>query len=295
MTNEQLITARSIATSCAESISLPLGSRVWKGAAGDFSGAGVGSSLDFQDHRNYVPGDDPRHINWQAYARTGNYTMKLFREEVRPMVDIILDVSKSMFFESAKARRSAEIFYTIVTSAMQAGASLKIYLIKGDVARAIPIEAVLSDQWFGIAESLTPHSPEAESAAPNLETIPLRSNTIRVFISDLLFPGDPNLIVSHLSQRHGSLIILAPFCQQEANPDWQGNYEFIDAESGNSQPHRIEPSALLNYKKTYKNHFSMWHNAARRHQAPLARIPAEPDLMPALQVDAIKSGALTFN
>ena len=49
-----------------------------------FSGSGTGSSLDFQDHRAYSPGDDPRHINWQAYARTGSYTMKLFREEVRP-------------------------------------------------------------------------------------------------------------------------------------------------------------------------------------------------------------------
>ncbi|MFN9663179.1 MAG: DUF58 domain-containing protein, partial [Akkermansiaceae bacterium] len=26
--------------------------------------------MDFQDHRSYSPGDDPRHINWQAYART---------------------------------------------------------------------------------------------------------------------------------------------------------------------------------------------------------------------------------
>ncbi|MEJ6642028.1 MAG: DUF58 domain-containing protein [Akkermansiaceae bacterium] len=40
----------------------------------------MGSALYFQDHRAYSPGDDPRHINWQAYARTGQYTMKLYRE-----------------------------------------------------------------------------------------------------------------------------------------------------------------------------------------------------------------------
>ncbi|HAT20298.1 MAG TPA: hypothetical protein DCS85_09105, partial [Verrucomicrobiales bacterium] len=102
--------ALASASVCAEKLRLPLRSRVWKGQAGEFLGAGVGSSLDFQDHRSYAPGDDPRHINWQAYARTGHYTMKLYREEVRPVVDLVFDVSESMFFEPAKARRSCELF-----------------------------------------------------------------------------------------------------------------------------------------------------------------------------------------
>ncbi|MEM1296600.1 MAG: DUF58 domain-containing protein, partial [Verrucomicrobiota bacterium] len=90
----------------ADLFKLPLGKRTWRGMTGDFQGSGVGSSLDFQDHRAYAPGDDPRHINWQAYARSGNYTMKLYREEVRPLIDVIFDVSDSMFFEPTKKRRS---------------------------------------------------------------------------------------------------------------------------------------------------------------------------------------------
>ena len=65
--------------------------------------------MDFQDHRSYSPGDDPRHINWQAYARTGSYTLKLFREEIRPIVDLVLDVSPSMFFTPEKDKRSTEL------------------------------------------------------------------------------------------------------------------------------------------------------------------------------------------
>src|SRR5678815_4777076 len=72
---------------------LPLRQRVWRGGSGVFMGRGTGASLDFQDHRAYAPGDDPRHINWQAYARTGQYSMKLFREEGRALIDIVLDVS----------------------------------------------------------------------------------------------------------------------------------------------------------------------------------------------------------
>ena len=289
MTKDQLQQSRIKATACAENVSLPLRSRVWRGMAGEFSGAGAGSSLDFQDHRNYVPGDDPRHINWQAYARTGSYTMKLYREEVRPIVDIVLDVSDSMFFEEEKAIRVAELFYTIVSSSIQAGAATNIHLLKGSSHRQIPLEAVLSDQWFSIANDLADDKP---NQAPNLETLPLRPNTIRVFISDLLFPGDANPMIRHFTQRQGSLIILCPFSQSEVNPDWQGNYEFVDAESNTRHPHRIEPSVLRDYKQTYNQHFSLWYNSALKHQSPLARVPSHIDLMEALQLDAIKSGAL---
>ena len=86
--------------------SLPLRSRLWQGVAGEMAGFGTGSSMDFQDHRQYVPGDDPRHINWQAYARTGQYTLKLYREETRPLVEIWFDATASMFLSEAKARRS---------------------------------------------------------------------------------------------------------------------------------------------------------------------------------------------
>jgi len=292
MSPAQLKQARIIASACAENISLPLRSRVWKGMAGEFAGAGSGSSLDFQDHRNYVPGDDPRHINCQAYARTGSYTMKLYREEVRPIVDIILDVSDSMFFEESKSIRTAEIFYTIVSSAIQAGAATNIHLIKGPSHKQIPLETVLSDQWFNIGQDLNDAQP---NQAPNLEALPLRPNTIRVFISDLLFPGDANPIIRQLTQKQGSLIILSPFSQSEANPEWQGNFEFIDAESGNRHPHRIEPHVLRDYKKTYSKHFSLWYNAALKHQSPMARIPSDIDLMEALQVDAIRTGALEIS
>ena len=101
-------------------------------------GSGVGSSLDFQDHRNYLPGDDPRHINWQAYARTGNYSMKLYREEVRPMVDILFDVSDSMFFDPAKETRALELFYFANFAAMKTGASTLVYAVKAGHQQRFP-------------------------------------------------------------------------------------------------------------------------------------------------------------
>jgi uncharacterized protein (DUF58 family) len=289
MTREQLQACHSRALAAAGRLRLPLRSRVWKGQAGEFTGAGTGSSLDFQDHRNYLPGDDPRHINWQAYARTGNYTMKLFREEVRPLVDLVIDTSESMWFRPDKACRAAELTYLAAESARAAGATPALHLVRGDAARAVPFEALSTHQWLEQAREL----PAADAATrPALERIPFRANAIRVFISDLLFAADPDPLVGLLAQRHGTAILLAPFLTEEAAPEWSGNYEFIDAERATKHPHRIEPNVLRRYKAAYANHFALWKNASRRHQATLARVAAESDLESALFTEALPAGAL---
>src|SRR5215469_16728219 len=66
------------------------------GIVGSRLGRRAGSSIDFQDYREYQPGDDLRFIDWGIYARTDRLTVKLFREEVIPHLDLILDASCSM-------------------------------------------------------------------------------------------------------------------------------------------------------------------------------------------------------
>jgi len=92
-------------------------------AGGELARRRAGSSLDFQGSRNYAPGDDPRHIHWQAFARTGALTMKLYRAEVAPVVDVTVDVSASMTFTAAKARRTDELLAFCVASADRTGAA----------------------------------------------------------------------------------------------------------------------------------------------------------------------------
>ncbi len=289
MTVDQLQRCHSIALATSAKLRLPLRSRTWQGQAGEFAGGGTGSSMDFQDHRAYSPGDDPRHINWQAYARTGSYTMKLFREEVRPVVDLILDASESMFFDPMKAARTAELFYLIAESSQSAGASLALHAVRGDATLMLDPASLRSHQWLHTARSL----PATDAAnAPDLSRVPLRSNAIRVFLSDLLFAADPEPILRHLGQRHGSLVVLSPFLESEARPEWAGNYEFIDPERKTRHPQRIEPATLRRYQEAYVNHFTLWKQHARRHQAAFARIPAEGDLATVLFREAVPARAL---
>lgn len=268
---------------------LPFRNKVWRGAAGEFAGSGTGASMDFQDHRSYAPGDDPRHINWQAYARTGQVTMKLFREEIRPVVDIVLDASPSMFFAPEKKQRSTELLAFLTESSLKEGASVHIYAIYADAQTTIDPMLVQTNRWLETIEALAPTNPALQ---PDLNRIPLRSNSLRVFISDLLFQADPTPFLRTLSQKQGTPIVFCPFSKTEADPDWSGNYDFIDAELNTRHPHRIEPATLRRYRDAYTNHFNLWKEAAIRHQTPLARIPCEQELVPALYQNALPVKAL---
>lgn len=289
LTADDLQAAHAAALQAAARLRLPLRSRTWRGQAGEFTGSGTGSSLDFQDHRSYMPGDDPRHINWQAYARSGNYTMKLFREEVRPVVDLIFDASESMFFDPAKARRSAELLYFFCESCLASGAGLTIQALRGDALTHLEPAAISTHHWLEKIRTIPARDP---AATPAITKTNLRNGAIHVLLSDLLFPGDPEPLFRHLAQRHGTVVIFAPFSDAEAVPDWNGNYEFIDPETGVPHARRIEPSVLKGYLEAYANHFSLWKNSAVRHQAAFARIPAHGALATVLHRDALPARAL---
>lgn len=55
-----------------------------------------GSSVEFVEHRQYYPGDEIRHIDWRAYAKTGRYYVKEYEEETNLRCELLVDCSGSM-------------------------------------------------------------------------------------------------------------------------------------------------------------------------------------------------------
>jgi len=60
-----------------------------------------GASVDFAEHRGYVPGDDIRRVDWRLYARTDRYYVKEYEADSNANFCVLLDVSRSMQFGSA--------------------------------------------------------------------------------------------------------------------------------------------------------------------------------------------------
>jgi len=271
----------------ARVLKLPFRQQRWRGHSGDFMGTGTGSSLDFQDHRVYLPGDDPRQINWQAYARTGTYTMKLYREEVRPLVDLVLDVSPSMFAFPAKEQRALELLAYAVEASLQTGAAVRCFAIRGAAHRLIETDVILAGRWPHEVETLP-----ASADAPALVRLPLRAGAMRILISDLLFPAEPETLLAPLAARNGRGLIFAPHAIEESAPAWDGNYEFVDAETALLHEHRIEPDLLLRYTRAYARHFDLWKNAAAKHGVALARVSADDDFLRAIRTEGVGSNAV---
>lgn len=259
----------------------------WRGASGGFSGSHAGSSLDFHDHRNYQPGDDPRHINWQAFARTGNYTMKLFREEVWPVVDVVLDGSGSMWFDRAKALRAAELLYLLVEGAGSVGAAVSVRATAGAGVLDLESAGISSHRWFDRVAAFAVQHPQL---VPEWHQLPVRTGAMCVVVSDLLFPSDPEWMLSRICRQGGATVILAPYARSEERPDWSGNYDFLDVESGQVHALRVGPSEYRRYLAAYAEHLAAWKSAATKHHVPLARVAAELNLAAALHVEAVPVG-----
>lgn len=264
---------------------LPLRAGMWSAVTGSVMGQGTGNSIDFQDQRPYLPGDDPRHINWQAYARTGHYTMKLYRQEVTPRVDVIFDFSSSMFLNEAKATRSWELAYFCMESALRLNASLKVHTLR-DKVREMPLEQALAHDWP------EPHGDEGRDLAVLLQTLPLRAGSLRVLLSDLLFEAAPEQLTSTLTSGRGRAIVLAPFCREEAQPDWSGNVEFENVETASRDKRRVESDVLTRYLQAYATHFRLWREQCFRRGMFFARVASEAEFLQSLRGEAVGAGAV---
>lgn len=60
----------------------------------------LGVSIDFAEHRGYMPGDDIRFIDWRVFARTDRFYVKQFEADTNANMSVLFDVSRSMSFGS---------------------------------------------------------------------------------------------------------------------------------------------------------------------------------------------------
>lgn len=274
------------ALTAAQHFRLPFGRQAWRGSQGNWLGAGLGSSIDFQDHRAYVAGDDPRYIHWAAYARTGQLTMKLFRAEVAPLLDLAVDLSASMTFEPSKAARTDELVAFCVRSADQAGAPVRIHAFDGTKIRAVPLDWIRAGRW---RERMPASAPQA--AAPPAP-LPWRPGAMKVLLSDLLFPGEPALVLGPLATGSGLALVLAPTLAAERELLPRGNLELLDCEGGASRHQQIDGLLAERYRTAYRRHFALWDEAARQRGVLLATVPAEGELKDALAGEPLRRGAV---
>src|SRR5262247_3621745 len=168
------------------------------GRLGERLGSGTGSSLEFQDYRQYSPGDDLRHVDWAAYARSEVLTVRLYREEVAPRIDLVLDTSRSMTVTDQKAQAFREISALLACACASAEADTRV--ITSSASAPEPIEKPEQIERF--------LECEAKLSALEEPHIQVRRRSVRVVVSDFLFPHDADVLVGRLARDGASLAIV---------------------------------------------------------------------------------------
>ncbi|HEY0007096.1 MAG TPA: DUF58 domain-containing protein, partial [Tepidisphaeraceae bacterium] len=66
-----------------------------------------GFSIEFSQHREYVPGDDLRHLDWKVLGRSDRYYIKQYEQETNFVAHLLVDGSESMNYRSSRVSKLA--------------------------------------------------------------------------------------------------------------------------------------------------------------------------------------------
>jgi uncharacterized protein (DUF58 family) len=233
--------------------------------AGDYHSVFKGRGMNFEDVREYQPGDEIRAIDWNVTARLGTAFVKQFTEERELTVMLIVDVSASGNFGSttqSKRELAAEVACLLAFSAIRNNDKVGLLLFSDRVELFIPPKKGRSHTLRLIREILF-FQPEGRGTAPALALDYLNRIVTRraviFFISDFQAPDfSHTLAVS--GRRHDFIAIHIQDEREKILPDI-GIITLEDAETGE----QIEVSTM---DRTTRRRFT---DLADEREAELSR------------------------
>ena len=239
--------------------------------AGLHLGRQAGASLEFRDHRDYQPGDDLRRIDWNAFARSDRLTVKLYREEISPHLDVVLDGSCSMALEgAAKARAAIGLSAAFAVAAENAGYSHNAWLARAHV-EPVANGSNRPALWRSLVLDFRGNPAEALTRTPP----GFRGQGMRVLISDLLWLGEPMAVLQSLAHGAASLVVAQTLASVDADPPERGRVRLLDSETDERREIFIDAAAIRRYRDALARHQQNWHRACRQIGAVMVNVIAE--------------------
>lgn len=240
MTREELI---QHAARLASSYRLVPPAQLARGPAGVYAGAGSGNSIDFHDFREYQPGDDLRRVDWRAYARSEQMQLKLYREEVSALVEILPDTSLSMSAYPGKEQA------TVFLCAFLAGAARS--------GEGRPVLLAGKRRWVGPAfEEGLARLAFAGGEPPEVSVGGGASGRpVRFFLSDFLYPQGVEQLFVRCAAGALQLQPLLLLSRSERDPAWFGGHRLVDVEDAEHPVDiKITPQETVRYRQRLRLH-----------------------------------------
>lgn len=196
-----------------------------------------GFSVEFAEHRPYMPGDEIRSIDWKVYGRTSRYYVKQFEEETNLKAYILVDTSASMMFASGSVSKmdyasclAASLAYLMIHQKDASG----LVLFDAKIRRYLPPRATKG--YLSTIEKALQSAEHHEETAigPTLHEIAdrMKRRGLVILISDLM--DDPSAVMTglkHFRHKKNEVIVFQVLDPQERDFKYSGDVVFEDMES----------------------------------------------------------------
>ena len=162
--------------------------------AGQYKSVFRGSGIEFEEVREYTPGDEVKSIDWKVSARLGRPYIKLYREERELIIMLLVDMSASGCFgtgENIKQETAAEIAAVLAFNAIRNNDKVGAILFTDQIEKYIPPKKGSAHVWRVIKEifAFEPQhrGTDIQGAVRYLGRV-CRKRTVSFLISDFLSP-----------------------------------------------------------------------------------------------------------
>ncbi len=256
--------------------------------AGDYHSVFKGRGMNFEDVREYQPGDEIRAIDWNVTARLGTAFVKKFTEERELTVVLVVDVSASGNFGSAaqsKRELAAEVACVLAFSAIRNNDKVGLMLFSDRVELFIPPKKGRSHTLRIIREILF-FEPEGRGTKPALALDYLNNVMTRrvvvFFISDFQ-TSDFSRELSVSGRRH-DFIALHIQDEREANLPNVGIITLEDAETGEQiEINTADRSTRARFNALAETHRAELNRTLRRNNIDAVSLRTGENYLPALR------------
>lgn len=226
------------------------------GLGGEHRSSARASSTDFADYRQYVPGDDFRRIDWNAYGRSGTLYVKLTEAREQLPVHILVDASRSMAWGTpGKLRYASQLAAALGYVSLARYDRLTITALgqHPQQLRDIRGRSRLPGLLHFLGE-LQPSGLLDLNAALTAYRVNRRAGGMVILISDLLSPEGFEEGLDHILAAGMDVVVLQVLSPQELNPAEGGDVELVDAETGEI----VEVSLTARMIGIYRERLDRW-------------------------------------
>lgn len=200
----------------------------------------LGLSLDFAEHRQYMPGDDIRRIDWRVFARTDRYYVKEYEAETNSNFMVLFDVSRSMAYGSGEITKLDYARYLAASLSYyshQQRDRVGLVTFDDDVIDYVPPAAKHLDIVLHAIDRIDPRRPGRLGPPLLKASESLRRRGVVVLISDLYEEPDAVIeAVTHLRGRGNDLIVFHVLDPAEIAFEFDEAGSFEDLETGERIP-----------------------------------------------------------